>query len=436
MIRTRLVTLCSFVAVASVLVGLAAALPVAADPATSVRYPRSGATTTYSGLAFDACTAPTLSTMSAWRQSPFGAIGVYIGGVNRGCAQPQLTAPWVRSVARMGWRLLPIYMGRQAPCSTRADSTKIFPRRAAIQGRDAAANAVRRARGLGMRPGSAVYLDVEHYDVTRTACRDTVLEYVSAWSRGMHRRGYLAGVYAHQDSGALHLAQAFASRAYARPDALWIARWDGSTALSGWPTVPNRLWARAQRAKQFQGDHDETWGGVTINIDRDRLRAPVATVARTYRTTSAASSRVGPRRTSPVVRTFAAGARVPVVCQTEGPTVRGSAVWDKLAGGSYVPDARTSTPGGPGFTRALPRCRYAFQVRALAGAPVRSGPNSARPVVAALPSGALARVVCQRRGSTVGPTDVWDRLRDGRWVSDRHLATPSRTGFTRSIPRC
>jgi hypothetical protein len=48
----------------------------------------------------------------------------------------------------------------------------------------------------------------------------------------------------------------------------------------------------------------------------------------------------------------------------------------------------------------------------------------------------LARVVCQRRGSAVGRTSVWNRVGEGRWVSDRHVATPRRTGFTRAIPRC
>ena len=33
--------------------------------------------------------------MSAWAGSPYRAIGVYIGGLNRGCSQPNLTASWV-----------------------------------------------------------------------------------------------------------------------------------------------------------------------------------------------------------------------------------------------------------------------------------------------------------------------------------------------------
>jgi hypothetical protein len=36
------------------------------------------------GLGFDACTAPSRSAMSGWSASPYSAIGVYIGGANRG----------------------------------------------------------------------------------------------------------------------------------------------------------------------------------------------------------------------------------------------------------------------------------------------------------------------------------------------------------------
>lgn len=435
--RARVAVLCPLVAVVAV-VGALCAPSVSADPATPVRYPRGGAMTTYTGQAFDTCTAPPLSTMLAWRVSPYRAVGVYIGGVNRGCVQPELTAAWVTQVTRMGWRLMAVYMGRQAPCSTRVDATEIRPARATTQGEKAARDAIERAAALGMRPGSALYVDMEHYSTDAPRCRDVVLEYLSAWTRTLHRGGYLAGVYAHQDSGALHLARAYTSTSLARPDALWIARWDLADDLTGWPTVPNAHWARAQRAKQYRGDHDESWGGVTLNIDNDRVAAPVATVARRYRVTSTTPlrARTGPARSYPVVTTYQPGSPLAVVCQARGMQVADSRVWDKLAGGLYVPDAFVSTAGGPGFSRARPRCRYAYQVRHDRGAPVHRGPRTTPAVVATLPDGALARVLCQRRGSTVGRTSVWHKLRAHRWVSDWYLATLSRTGFTSPIPRC
>ena len=68
--------------------------PAAAEPATTVSYPSSASATRLTGYAFDACTAPPLATMQAWKiASPYKGVGVYIGGVSRSCAQPNLTAP-------------------------------------------------------------------------------------------------------------------------------------------------------------------------------------------------------------------------------------------------------------------------------------------------------------------------------------------------------
>jgi hypothetical protein len=297
---------------------------------------------------------------------------------------------------------------------------------------------VENARALGLRRGSAVYVDMEHYATGVRRCRAVVLEYLSAWTRQMHRLGYLSGVYAHQDSGALHLAQTYDSDRYARPDALWIARWDRSDDLRGWPTVTDAQWARSQRAKQYRGDHLETWGGVTLNIDNDRLATPVATVARSYKITrdAAVRSRRGPARSYRVVRTYRTGSSVDVVCQASGRRAGGSRVWDKLGNGSYVPDAFVATPSRQGFSPRLPRCRYAYQVRAAGGTTVHRRPRASSAQVRSLPAGALARIVCQRRVSAGGRTAIWDKLRMGRWVRDRHVATGPRPGLNRSIPRC
>ena len=128
------------------------------------------------------------------------------------------------------------------------------------------------------------------------ACRTAVLGYVSAWTKELHRLGYLAGMYANLSSGAKHLSEAYVSPAYARPDALWIARWDGNSTLTGWAGIPNAQWSNHQRGKQYRGDHDETYGGVKINIDSDRFDAPVATVGYPYQVTSSAdlNGRSGP----------------------------------------------------------------------------------------------------------------------------------------------
>jgi hypothetical protein len=36
----------------------------------------------------------------------------------------------------------------------------------------------------------------------------------------------------------------------------------------------------------------------------------------------------------------------------------------------------------------------------------------------------------------VGTTRVWDKLTNGRWVSDHYVASPSSTGYSKPVPRC
>jgi hypothetical protein len=294
---------------------------------------------------------------------------------------------------------------------------------------------VAKARALGLLPGSAVYGDMEHYDATDTTCRAAVRRYLSSWTRELHRSGYLAGVYAHLYSGAKHLSDSYSSTTYARPDAIWIARWDNSTLLTGWEGIPNSRWPNHQRAKQYRGDHTETYGGVTMNIDSDRFDAPVASVAYRYTAVRPLYARSGPGTSYPVTNTYPTGTTVKVVCQTPGSTVRGTPVWDKLTTGAYVPDTSLNTPSHTTYSPPLPRCKYPYQVT-IDSLNERPGPSSSYPVKATLSGGALAWVFCQKAGAKVYTTSVWDRLDDGYYVTDYYVATPSNTTYSRPIPRC
>src|SRR3712207_1511593 len=102
----RLTVAAATVAVVSAVVGVAVAAQTGASKA--VTGPQPG---TYAGKAFDACTAPSGAQMTAWLKSPYRAIVVYIGGNNRGCKQPNLTAAWVKAQNAAGWRLIPVYVG-------------------------------------------------------------------------------------------------------------------------------------------------------------------------------------------------------------------------------------------------------------------------------------------------------------------------------------
>jgi hypothetical protein len=126
---------------------------------------------------------------------------------------------------------------------------------------------------------------------------------------------------------------------------------------------------------------------------------------------------------------------VTVVCQTPGTKIGTTSVWNKLTDGNYVSDYYVSTPSNTGYSAPLPRCAYPFQVT-IPTLNKRIGPGPSYAITGTLRSGALGWVTCQRSGSTVGTTSVWDRLDDGKYVSDFYLATPSKTSYSPPIPRC
>jgi Rv2525c-like, glycoside hydrolase-like domain len=412
--------------------------PAAAEPATTLSYPSRASATRLTGYAFDACNAPSLAEMQAWTSSPYDGIGVYIGGLNRTCKlQPNLSPGWVTAVSKQGWRLIPIYLGNQPPCTDRQNAVKFTTATAASRGTSDAVDAAVQAQTLGMLPGSAIYGDLEHYPSTDSTCRTAVLTYVSAWTKELHRLGYLAGMYANLSSGANHLSEAYGSSAYARPDAVWIARWDGRPSLVGWAGIPNAQWANHQRGKQYRGDHDETHGGVKINIDSNDFDAPVATVGYPYQTTSSIdlNGRSAPTTSARVTQTYAPGSTVPVVCQSLGAKVGSTSVWNKLGDGNYVSDYYVSTPSKTSYSAPVPRCTYPYQVSTTT-LNQRTGPGSNYAKSGNLPGGALGWVICQRSGTKIGTTSVWDKLDDGTYVSDYYLATPSKTTYSPPIPRC
>jgi hypothetical protein len=75
------------------------------------------------------------------------------------------------------------------------------------------------------------------------------------------------------------------------------------------------------------------------------------------------------------------------------------------------------------------------------GLTVRSGPGySGYAALGTLAEGAEADVMCQAAGQTVSngyaASSIWDRLTDGRWVSDFYLDTPSIGTWSPPIPQC
>jgi hypothetical protein len=223
----------------------------------------------YTGLAFDTCSAPTGTQLAAWKHSRYRGMGVYIGGANASCAQPNLTSGWISSVTGAGWHLLLIYVGLQAPRNS-CGCAPIHPASAGAEGTAAADDAASRAAALGVRPGSPIYFDMEGY-TERPHIRAAVLSFLAAWTTELHHDGYRSGVYSSADSGIADLSSNYGS-GYPEPDDLWFAAWDGQASTTA-SYLPSTQWANHQRAHQFLGPHNLKYGGLRMNVDSDFVDA-------------------------------------------------------------------------------------------------------------------------------------------------------------------
>jgi len=143
---------------------------------------------------------------------------------------------------------------------------------ARAQGTAEATKTVTDAQALGIVPGSTLWYDLEGFDDGLTDCREPALAFLSTWTDQLHALGYKSGVYSSAGSGIKMLDDARVDRpkAFTLPDAIWIARWDDAANTST-SYIRSDGWLPGGRMKQYQGGHDETWGGVRINIDRNWL---------------------------------------------------------------------------------------------------------------------------------------------------------------------
>jgi len=229
--------------------------------------------TVFKGYGFDACAAPSLGKLQAWSASPYRALGIYIGGQNRACSQPNLTPVWVSSAIGLGWSLMPLYVGLQAPCVSQKGLAHISSTAATAvaQGKAAADDAAAQAEVLGLPAGSPVYDDLEGYKLGDASCTRAVQGFVTGWVQELHARGLVAGLY----GSAASTIRDVSALPSDLPDAVWIADWNGVEGVFGDPYVSDSLWVNHQRIHQYKGGHNETYGGVTINIDSNVVDSTV-----------------------------------------------------------------------------------------------------------------------------------------------------------------
>jgi hypothetical protein len=270
-------------------------VPVDSDP-FALAAPQINAAPLYTGFGygFDACEAPPTSATGTWRlASPYTSIGVYIGGINRACSNAALNnSTWVNTVVSQGWRLIPIYVGLQAPCINFGSAQlSRDPPTAFFQGVDAGGDAANRALNAGLPYNSPIYFDMEGYDNSDAGCVAAVRSFVNGWVAELHALGFRAAMYSSLCSGIVDQATVYNTAGYNRLDAIWFAAWpylngDDAGYATYTPTLfgltgcgaplTDSMWTYHLRIRQYRASHNETYGSVTINIDTDAVDGPLA----------------------------------------------------------------------------------------------------------------------------------------------------------------
>ena len=235
-------------------------------------------TQNFVGQGFDKCEIPSLSQLQNWvSNSPYRAVNLYIGGSSRGCPNSALTASYISQIKQQGWRLIPTWVGPQAACSGYRSRMSYNPTTAYNQGASEANAASDVAANLGLT-GTIIYYDLENYNTTDTACRNAAKSFISGWTAQLHARGNQSGVYGSACGSAI---SDFASISNV-PDAVWPAHWlipyQYRSDATVWNVLclSNNLWNNHQRIRQYAGGHNETWGGLTLNIDSNVIDGIVA----------------------------------------------------------------------------------------------------------------------------------------------------------------
>jgi photosystem II stability/assembly factor-like uncharacterized protein len=225
------------------------------------------------GEGFDGCD-PTTSDLAAWyKDSPYNYVNVYIGGNNAYCPQPGLNTSFVNTVVGQGWGLIPTWVGPQAPHScTSCGSCSSFSTNtttAASQAKSQAQSAASKMSSIGLS-GTIVYYDLEEY-TDSSSCSAAAKAFVNEWVEELHTLGYSAGVYGSPDNANtdwLNISHP--------PDDVWIALWNGVKSTTNLSPIPNSDWDNNQRIHQYDYLGNQTYGGITINIDGDYLGGAVA----------------------------------------------------------------------------------------------------------------------------------------------------------------
>ena len=223
---------------------------------------------------FDTCVDPSASQMQAfYTATPYWWLGTYVGGSNMACSQPNLSANWLSTLYGQGWQFEFIWVGLQPPCTTYAHRFSSNTSTAFNQGKSEAISAVNTLiLNLGVTNPAQYTALVFDLDAAPSSCQAATNAFINGWDYQLGTSPAQSyGVYGGVCSSSL---QSYANITYV-PAFVWGGLWDGNKSTKGlWDSTNNcgvtsGSWIYNQRLKQWKGPHNETWNGVTLNVDDD-----------------------------------------------------------------------------------------------------------------------------------------------------------------------
>jgi hypothetical protein len=197
-----------------------------------------------------------------------------------------------------------------------------------------------------------IYYDMEGYSPGQAG---RVLRFLSGWTTRLHALGYSSGVYSSSLSGIADLARQYGSGAYTMPDVIYDALWNGHANTYDAVFRPGQ-WANHHRLHQYNGNITQSYGGVTINIDRDFMDVRLLPIRHVYPTLATGLKvRSAPSTSAAIVGVLGvAGSHVTVDCYALGNPVFGDSVWYHLVAphagyvaGWYLKTGRDPAAGIP-----------------------------------------------------------------------------------------
>ena len=108
--------------------------------------------------------------------------------------------------------------------------------------------------------------------------RGRALRFLSAWTTKVHALGYSSGVYSSSNSGIADLAHESGRGKYRMPGVIFDALWNGRADTADSVYSPGQ-WNNHHRLHQYRANLVRTYGGATLDIDRDFLDVSLSSPA-------------------------------------------------------------------------------------------------------------------------------------------------------------